>query len=147
MFLLKKVCIFVQKVYMEYKNYTYEELLTKRDTLISKRDELMDQCAREGLSFDAYIEKASGITEDIYYISREMRLKQSPTMEYGKTWKGDTYPLDKFIQMCKSGNLIDDDGIGYYATENAKSDICIIPSDCVDNEYRTDFTHIIWFNK
>ena len=132
---------------MDYKKYTYEELNNKYFSLSDKRNSLMDECAKSGLPFNEYVEKAKDLTEEIYFIRREMRLKETPIMDYGKTWKGDTYTLEKFIELCKTRQIIDDDGVGYYATDNAKSNIIACPSDFEDDEYRTDFTHIIWFNK
>ena len=132
---------------MDYKKYTYEELNNKYLSLSDKKDSLMDECAKSGLPFNEYVEKAKDLTEEIYFIKREMRLKEPPIMDYGKTWKGDTYTLDKFIELCKTHQIIDDDGVGYYATDNAKSNVIACPSDFEDDEYRTDFTHIIWFNK
>lgn len=132
---------------MDYKKFTYDELLVKYDSLKEKRSDLMNECAKAGVPFEEFVNKAKDISEDLYYISREMRMKQSPTMEYGKTWKGDTYMMELFIELCKTRQLTDDDGYGYYATENAKSDVLALPSDFENDEYRKDFTHIIWFNK
>ena len=42
---------------------------------------------------------------------------------------------------------MDSDGYGYYATESAKSDVHIMPSDVIENIIRDDFSHVIWFNK
>ena len=90
---------------MEYKKYTYEELDKKYLALSEKRDSLMDECAKSGLPFNEYVEKAKDLTEEIYFIRREMRLKETPILDYGKTWKGDTYKLEKFVEMCKSGQM------------------------------------------
>ena len=136
-----------KKKYMNYKNYTYEELNKKYLNLSEERNSLMDECAKLGLPFNEYVEKAKGLTEEILLIRREMRLKETPTMEYGKTWKGDTFTIEEFLELSKSHQLIDDNGTGYYATDNAKSNIIACPSDFEDGEYRKDFTHIIWFNK
>ena len=76
-----------------------------------------------------------------------MRLKKDATVEFGKNWDGDTYTLDEFISRVNGGAFIDDDGYGYYATDNGKSDITVYPSDIKENIYRNDFTHIIWFNR
>ena len=58
---------------MVYKNYTYDELNKKYLNLSEKRDSLMDECAKTGLSFNEYVEKAKDLTEDIFLIRREMR--------------------------------------------------------------------------
>ena len=132
---------------MNYKNYTYEELNNKYLAISEKRNFLMDECAKSGLPFNEYVEKAKELTEEIFLIRREMRLKEIPTMEYGKKWNGDTFTIEKFLDLCKTHQIIDDDGVGYYATENAKSNVIACPSDFEDDEYRKDFTHVIWFNK
>ena len=56
-------------------------------------------------------------------------------------------PFEKFKKECENSYLTDDDGIGYYATKEAKSNIEIIPSDILENIYRNDFTHVIWMNR
>ena len=132
---------------MDIKKCTYRELEDKRNQLQIKRDEIMNDCAKNNLSFSEFMEKAKDISEEIFLISREMRLKQTPVLEYGKKWRGELYMLEKFIELCEKRVFIDDDGYGYYATNNSKSDIIIYPSDIEANEYRKDFTHIIWFNK
>lgn len=132
---------------MNYKECTYRELNNIYLSLAEKRDNMMDECAKAGVPFNEYIEKVKDITEEIFLIRREMRLKETPVMEYGKTWKGDTFTIEKFLELCKSGQIIDDDGFGYYATDNGKSNIIACPSDFEDDEYRKDFTHVIWFNK
>lgn len=132
---------------MNYKNYTYEELNDRYLVISEKRDSLMDECAKSGLPFNEYVEKAKELTEEIFLIRREMRLKEIPTMEYGKTWNGDIFTIEKFLNLCKTHQIVDDDGVGYYATENAKSNVIACPLDFEDDEYRKDFTHVIWFNK
>lgn len=132
---------------MDYSKKTYEELLREDDKLSKEYEELSDTCAKEGLSYMEFSEKAKPVKEKLYFISKYIRLKKSPSVEYGKEWKGDFYTLDRFISIVKNSGFIDDDGFGYYATENSKSDIMIYPSDIKENIYRNDFTHIIWFNR
>ena len=55
--------------------------------------------------------------------------------------------MEAFIELVNDGIFTVDDGFGYYATEDAKSDIYIYPSDIQEKIYRSDFTHIIWLNK
>lgn len=132
---------------MDYSKKTYEELLREDEKLDKEYEELSDTCAKEGLSYMEFSEKAKPIKEKLYFISKYLRLKKTPSVEYGKEWKGDLYTLENFISNVKSGAFIDDDGWGYYATETTKSDINIYPSDISENIYRNDFTHIIWFNR
>ena len=59
---------------------------------------------------------------------------------------GDLFSLDDFIGNCECGGFLDSDGDGVYATSTRASDIHIYPSDVPDN-VRTDFSHVVWFNK
>ena len=132
---------------MIYNSKTYEELMKEDSKLNDEYENLSDECAKEGLSYKEFSEKAKPIKEKLYFISKYIRLKKAPTVEYGKEWKGDLFSLERFISMVENGVFIDDDGFGYYATETTKSDIMIFPSDIKENIYRNDFTHIIWFNR
>ena len=132
---------------MNYENKTYEELLREEERLNERYTEISDTCAREGLSFSEFKERVKPIKEKLYFISKYKRLKQTPTVEYGKEWRGDIFTLEKFIELVNDGGFTNFDGYGYYATEDAKSDVYIYPSDIREKIYRSDFTHIIWFNK
>lgn len=132
---------------MNYENKTYEELLREEERLNERYTEISDTCAQEGLSFSEFKERVKPIKEKLYFISKYKRLKQTPTVEYGKEWRGDIFTLEKFIELVNDGGFTDFDGYGYYATEDAKSDVYIYPSDIREKIYRSDFTHIIWFNK
>ena len=54
--------------------------------------------------YEEFLDKIAmqGLTEEIYFIRREMRLKETPILEYGKTWKGDTFTIEKFLDLCKN---------------------------------------------
>lgn len=132
---------------MNYENKTYEELLREEERLDERYSEISDACAQEGLTFLEFREKVKPVKEKLYFISKYKRLKQTPTIEYGKEWKGDLFTLEEFKNEVEGGLFIDDDGYGYYATETTKSDIYVYPSDFTENIYRDDFTHIIWFNR
>ena len=132
---------------MDYSKKTYDELVKEESRLDDEYEKISDECAKEGLSYQEFSIKAKPVKETLYFISKYLRLKKTPSLEYGKEWKGDLYELEKFISMVRNGGFIDDDGWGYYATETTKSDISIYPSDISENIYRTDFTHIIWFNR
>lgn len=132
---------------MDYSLKTYEELVKEEEALDAEYDKLSDECANEGLPYQVFKEKATPIRQKIYFVSKYKRLKQSPSLEYDKEWKGNVYTIEQFIKMSESGSFMDYDGHGYYATHNAKSDILIYPSDILEHIYRDDFTHIIWFNR
>lgn len=132
---------------MDYSNKTYKELVKEEDELAEEFDLMLDNCAKEGLSYFEFCRRAKDVKEKLYFVSKYRRLKQNPTIEYGKEWLGDTFTLENFIELVNDGLFIDSDGYGYYATEDAKSDVYIYPSDIKEGLYRSDFTHIIWFNK
>lgn len=132
---------------MDYSNKTYEELSNILDSLREDYINIEDTCAKDGLPYEEFMEKSKNVKEKLYFVDKYMRLKQAPSLQYNKTWKGDLYMLEYFKDMVNNGVFIDYDGYGYYATENAKSDIVIMPSDIIENIYRDDFTHIIWFNR
>lgn len=135
------------KKHMDYSNKTYKELVKEEDELAEEFDLMLDNCAKEGLSYFEFCRRAKDVKEKLYFVSKYRRLKQNPTIEYGKEWLGDTFTLENFIELVNDGLFIDSDGYGYYATEDAKSDVYIYPSDIKEGLYRSDFTHIIWFNK
>ncbi len=56
---------------------------------------------------------------------------------------GDLYTMDEFLDMCSTG-LLAGDSIGYYANPPLMSDIQV-NDQCF--AYRTDFSHVMWFNK
>lgn len=60
---------------------------------------------------------------------------------------GDKMPLDEFINDCKEGYFVDSDGSGYYGTEDKQTNLPIYPSSIMSGTYRTDFSHVYWFNK
>ena len=59
----------------------------------------------------------------------------------------DIYTIEQFKSMCKGGGFIDYDGFGVYAFKDKKSDIEIYPSDVIKGNLRTDFTHVVWYNR
>lgn len=126
---------------------TYKELQQEFDRLLKKVQDKEDDCAKKGMPFEDMIQQTSNERNNLIDISQQMRLIQEPVLEFGKTWKGDIIPFDNFKQMCQNKTIVDSDGYGYYATETAKSNIEIYPSDIIENKYRTDFSHVIWFNK
>jgi len=132
---------------MDYSKVTIEELLREEERLEKRYHDIEEQCLKDGVKFDEFAKKAEKEREGLYFIDKYKRLRRDPIVEYGKEWKGETYTLDEFKRMAKTKVLTDDDGYGYYATESAKSDVFIYPSDVMENLIREDFSHVIWFNK
>lgn len=130
-----------------YAKMGVEELRREEKKLSAKYEDIEEECLKNGLSFSEFQEKSKDTKEGLYFISKYLRLLQDPIVEFGKEWKGDLYTLDEFEKMSRSKMLVDEDGIGFYATETSKSDVEILPSDVLEGLLRDDFTHIIWFNK
>lgn len=131
----------------DYTKKNTEELLREESRLKDRYQEIEDECLKEGKSFNEFKESVKDVAEGLYFIDKVKRLRKDPTVEYGKEWKGTTYTLEEFKSMCETKQFIDEDGIGFYATETSKSDVEIKPSDVEENLIREDFSHVIWFNK
>jgi predicted nuclease with TOPRIM domain len=125
----------------------YSQMKREMEKLNAKKKSIMDECTKKGMSYEDYQNEVRSIMEEIYFLNKEIRKIQDPVLVYGKEWKGNLHTMDNFIGMSINGDLTDEDGYGYYATDNAKSDIIIYPSDILDDIYRSDFTHVVWFNK
>lgn len=130
---------------LESKSENELERLSKRYE--SERDRIMEDCLSRHLSFDEYEKEAEDVLEKLYFIDKYRRFKKNPVVEYGKKWKGELMTTEEFVSRCRDGYFIDDDGYGYYATVDGKSNVMVIPSDITEDLYRSDFTHVLWFNR
>ena len=130
---------------MTFEGKTYSELIKIEKKLQKQYNEIQADALKEGLSYDDFCDKAHDVKQDLYFIDKYKRKTQVPSLVYDKEWQGDTYTLDEFKTKCYSEELTDLDGYGYYGTYNSKSDVKIVPSDILEEIYREDFTHIIWF--
>lgn len=132
---------------MDYSRMDINALNREENKLKTRYNSIEDDCVKRGVGWNEFQELVHDEAEGLYFISKYKRLLQDPVVEYGKEWKGDTYTLEQFKNMALNKELIDEDGIGYYATESAKSDVEILPSDVIENLIREDFSHVIWFNR
>lgn len=66
----------------------------------------------------------------------------SPLPEYG-----DLMTIEEFVDGVEHGLFTDDDGKGFYATEDEMTDIEVPISDVREGIYGHRWTHVIWFNK
>ena len=120
----------------------YDELLTKHKSLEDEIRKEMDECAKQGLSWEQCTEKLNDKAVELHDLGLQMRLIQDPTMTYGKNYRGTLVMVEDFVRKAKNGVYKDSDGYGVYATETGVSDIKIYPSD---NDVRKDFSHVVWF--
>ena len=124
---------------------TYAQLKHEYNVLEIENAEKEDQCAKDGNTWQEMLMKTRDIKEKMAHIDKMMRKIQEPTLTYNKKWKGTKMELSNFIEIVTANELSDIDGEGYYATETAKTDILIRPSDIKENIYREDFPYVLWF--
>lgn len=134
---------------MNAMNKKIEKLKKEYNNLSSQREILMEECLKEGNSWEDFMKKAQEVSLMMNSIRQEINLIKDPELHYLKddeiTFQRLT--LNDFKKMCKDGDITDDDGYGKYASEKAVSNIEIYPSDILANKVRTDFSHIAWYNK
>ena len=123
----------------------YKELKNRNDELQKEYLARQNELAKKGANWEDMTNELRPIREEIWLNEKRMRLAKDPALSFGKKWKGKTYTLEEFSKMSKSGEITDNDGYGFYATELAKSDIEIYPSDVLTEMVRKDFPNVIWF--
>ena len=123
---------------------TYTQLKHEYNVLEIENAEKEDQCAKDGNTWQEMLIKTKGIKEKMAHIDKMMRKIQEPSLIYNKKWKGRKMELEDFIAASIAKDIADMDGEGYYATETAKTDIRIYPSDIIENIYRTEFPYVLW---
>ena len=126
---------------------TYAQWKQEYNALEIENNEAEDKCAKDGDSWQDMLVKTKSIKEKMMYAEKMMRKLQEPSLTYNKKWKGKKLELDEFIIAAASKEIFDTDGEGYYATETAKTDIIVRPSDITENIYRVDFPYVIWIPK
>ena len=126
---------------------TYAQWKQEFNALETENVEREDQCAKDGDTWQEMLVKTKDIKEKMAYADKMMRKLQEPSLTYNKKWKGTKMELTKFIEIVTANELSDMDGEGYYATETAKTDIIIRPSDIKENIYRDDFPYVLWIPK
>jgi hypothetical protein len=126
---------------------TYAQWKEEYNTLEDENAVLEDECAKEGLDWVMMLHKTADIKQKMAHADKMMRKLQEPSLTYNKKWKGKKLELESFISAAVAKEILDTDGEGYYATETAKTDIIIRPSDILENIYRTDFPYVLWIPK
>lgn len=124
---------------------SYNDLKTEYDIVSQELSAKETDCAKRGLSYDDMANETRDLVSRKMSLSRKMRLIQDPQMQFGKKWKGKFFEFDKFVKLAKDGMITELDGNGLYASDRGVSDIEILPSDIYFNEYRKDFTRVLWF--
>ena len=126
---------------------TYAQWKQVYNTLEIENSEAEDLCAKEGDDWLVMLSKTSEIKKKMAVADKMMRKLQEPSLTYNKKWKGKKMELEDFIAASVAKEIVDSDGEGYYATETAKTDIIVRPSDITENIYRTEFPYVLWIPK
>ena len=124
---------------------TYAQWRQEYNVLEIENLEAEERCAKEGDDWFVMLNKTSEIKKKMAVADKMMRKLQEPSLTYNKKWKGKKMELEDFIAASVAKEIVDTDGEGYYATETAKTDIIVRPSDIIENIYRTDFPYVLWF--
>lgn len=126
---------------------TYDELMLEYDSIRDERIRKENECAKKGLSYEEMLEESKDLISKELDLGSQLRMVKTPTMQFGKKWKGKFFSMKDFIELSKNGLITSYDGHGYYASELGVSDIDIYPEDIINKRYRTDFTRVLWFGK
>ena len=126
---------------------TYTQWRQEYNTLEIQNSEAEDLCAKEGDDWFVMLHKTAEIKHKMAHADKMMRKLQEPSLTYNKKWKGKKMELEDFIAASVSKEIVDTDGEGYYATETAKTDVIVRPSDILENIYRVDFPYVLWIPK
>ena len=126
---------------------TYAQWKQEYNALEIENAEAEDLCAKEGDDWLVMLSKTSEIKKKMAVADKMMRKLQEPSLTYNKKWKGKKMELEDFIVASVSKEITDTDGEGYYASETAKTDVIVRPSDILENIYRTDFPYVLWIPK
>jgi len=54
--------------------------------------------------------------------------------------------FETFYDWCVEGSVVDGDGIGYYATDDKRTNIPVLPSSVVKGEWDKSFSYVAWKN-
>lgn len=65
---------------------------------------------------------------------------------YPHTEYGDLLTMKDWKSSVMTGEFIDYDGYGYYATEDKESHLVVRPSDLSKGRVDERWTHVMWFN-
>lgn len=60
---------------------------------------------------------------------------------------GDVFTHDAFKEMCSTGFVTGNDGIGYYSDGMHEYDISASPNAFYTNTENKNFSHVVWYNK
>lgn len=84
----------------------------------------------------------AGCLHELLHKVTEVKMSPIPAKD-----RKNTYSLRQFMEDTVNSVFLDDDGIGYYATETEVSNLIALPSEIAEGRVNHKFTHIVWHNK
>jgi len=119
-----------------------------------KREQFKKTCqdksaiiANSSNSYEEYESQMTSIWDKIDELEMMISQLEIPHFKNIDPNCGTLYTLEDFISMVEDGSLIDYDGSGVYSDGELKTQITIIPSWVKQRKHRTDFSHVLWFNR
>ena len=132
---------------------TYSEIESRIDELFniidSKRSKV-EQLPDEGFGtyWERILDEIHPEQKELDLLYKQRSLVKPPVLTLlPKKKEEHLYTVEEFIEMCNDGDFIDYDGFGRYATDKEESDIEVMPSYIKSGFIRTDFSHIVWYNR
>ena len=132
---------------------TYEEIKEKRDAAKAKFYKLKDEIDSNWDYYKSFNEYQRAVYEtaeysEYYKWEVQERLNRKPALRIADEWDLECqYKLSEFLELVKCGAITDYDGNGYYGNETEVSDVFIDIDQMREGSYRTDFSHVFWYNK
>lgn len=125
----------------------YEKVVKRQyETALAEASIKLDRLEEANLSPEKYEKTYTAIMANARRLNRKYRNIKSDYIMKPIDKDDNQMRISDFIEAVKSGDFTDYDGFGVYATRIKKTDIPVYPSD-VSHGLRTDFTHIVWYNR
>lgn len=129
----------------QFENMSIQQL----EDYIKEQEPIKEKLMQE--AYDApdvyrFQELSEKACEPIWRAGMHLR-KIKPFLLKNHHENGELMTIKEFKESCNCGLFIDYDGSGNYSTETQESNISIYPSDISEGVYRSDFTHVKWYNR
>lgn len=125
-----------------------QELESKMKDIQREISNIFDECILSNLPYNEYFGKTESLRTELNKLNQQYVKLTKPTMYPMNDLDRECRRLfEDFKKSCESGFFISDDGFGYYATYDEKSDIEAIPEDIAEGYGRTDFDYVVWYNR
>ena len=121
-----------------------EELKKKIEDLKIEYDEILEKSLEENKTWDEF--RNDPKVREYWNAIAEYHTVQDFELRPIENGFGLLMPIEEFKEMA--GCFFSDyDGSGYYATDKQISNIPCVPSEICEGYIRSDFSHVMWYNK